>query len=297
MFRLNRKILIVFVLVAVLGAGFFYKDQAINYVLGLPQIKRPVDNFFSNVQDVTDVAKEVFTPPPLRFEKDAEGSLLSRAGVVRWTNVYREENGFLPLVENTQLNYAAVEKLNDMFDGQYFAHVSPLGLGVSHWVDRAGYEYLIIGENLALGNFENDGELVQAWMDSPGHRENILNSKYKEIGVATGKGDFEGKETWLAVQVFARPVSDCPQPSIQLESKIRIYETNITKTESSLMTLKTQIEAISIRKRSLWDSYNKLAEQYNALVAQYSTLVEELGVMIEVYNVQARELNNCVNNL
>ena len=290
MFKVNKKLIAVLLLFSVLGAGYFYKDRVVNYIFGLPQIKKPIEIFFS---DVENVAKEVFTPPPLRVEKEVETTLLTRNGIVLWTNIHRAENGLVPLSENTRLVYAAVEKLNDMFENQYFAHVSPAGLGVTHWVDRAGYEYLIVGENLALGNFEDDADLVQAWMDSPGHRKNILGN-YTEIGAATGRGIFEGRQTWLAVQVFGRPVSDCPQPSVQLQSEINIYETNIKSTENSLTFLKIQIERIAPARRAFKEDYSELVNEYNALVAQYNGLVEEFQTMIEEYNGQVKEFNNCV---
>lgn len=292
--EVNKKLIVVFLLVAVFGTGYFYKDEITDYVFGFSQIKKPIDDFF---YDVEDVAREVFTPPPLRVENNEDGSLLSRGGIFRWTNVQREENGLDSLLENTQLNYAAVEKLNDMFNGQYFAHVSPDELGVNHWVSRAGYEYLVVGENLALGNFDGDEDLVQAWMDSPGHRENILNEKYTEIGIAAGEGIFEGEETWLAVQVFGRPSSDCPQPSTQLKYKIEAYETNISSTERSITLLKKEIESISPKGRVFKSDYNKLVNEYNALVSTYNGLIGEVEEMIKDYNDEARAFNRCVSNL
>ena len=116
------------------------------------------------------------------------------------------------LLENTKLDQSAELKAQDMLKNQYFAHTSPSGMAVGNLAEKVGYEFIAIGENLALGNFENDEALVQAWMDSPGHRANILNSRYQEIGVAVLKGVFEGRTTWLAVQHFGLPLSVCPSP-------------------------------------------------------------------------------------
>ena len=55
-------------------------------------------------------------------------------------------------------------------------------------------------------------------MNSPGHRANILNGKFTQIGVAVGRGTFEDHEVWIGVQVFARPLSDCPQPNAALKA-------------------------------------------------------------------------------
>ena len=67
---------------------------------------------------------------------------------------------------------------------------------------RSNYPYLAAGENLALGDFKNANELVAAWMASPGHRANILNGVYRDIGVATGFDAFEGRKTIIVVQIF-----------------------------------------------------------------------------------------------
>ncbi len=295
MFKINKKLLVVFLLIAALGAaGYFFKDKAINYILGYSDIKEPISGVFSNVQNV---AKEVFTPPPLMGKQDSGAGTLSKEGVIELTNARRAENNLPPLEENTKLNYAAVEKLNDMFNNQYFAHVSPDNLGVSHWAGDAGYDYLVIGENLALGNFADDADLVQAWMNSEGHRENILNEKYTDIGVAVGEGIFEGKKTWLAVQEFGRPISDCPQPDGELKLKIEAYERNISQTESSLNLLKIQVESIKPQRSALKNSYNELVDKYNALVVQYNSLVEEVKKMVDEYNGEVRNFNSCVNNL
>ena len=105
-----------------------------------------------------------------------------------------------------------------MFEKEYFEHKSPSGIGASDIAHDVGYEFILVGENIALGNFDGDEALVQAWMDSPGHRANILNKRYTEIGIAAEKGLYQGKMMWLAVQIFARPMSLCQNPN-QLTKK------------------------------------------------------------------------------
>ena len=58
-------------------------------------------------------------------------------------------------------------------------------------------------------------------MASPGHRANILNSRFIDIGVAVKEGEYQGKETWLAVQEFGEPLSDCPSPSTDLRFQLK----------------------------------------------------------------------------
>ena len=120
-------------------------------------------------------------------------TVLSQNDVIDLTNKARATYGSLPaLKENSKLDFSAEKKLQDMFMKQYFEHVSPSGIGVGDLANQISYEYIVIGENLALGNFKDDQALVDAWMASPAHRANILNKHYTEIGVAVGKGTFEG---------------------------------------------------------------------------------------------------------
>ena len=183
-----------------------------------------------------EMPRNVISPPPLRREisSPSPASTLTRFGVIFQTNSQRAENGLLPLSENALLNSAAAAKLQDMFFGQYFAHVAADGTDAAKFASEAGFEFLIIGENLALGNFENDAALVQVWMDSPGHRANILHPKYLGIGAAVGRGMFEGRQTWLAVQIFGVSAAVCSQPDAVLRQTIENLEIELKMLENEL---------------------------------------------------------------
>jgi len=172
---------------------------------------------------IQEVEKQIVTPPPLRAIEEAPESFLTQAGVIKRTNLQREKYGLPPLKESPELNASAVIKTQDMLAKQYVSHLSPLGEGVADLVKRVGYQFIDLGENLALGNFQDDEILVQGWMDSPGHQANILSLQYQEIGAAVLRGELEGKITWLAVQHFGLPLAACPQPSEAILAKI---ETN-----------------------------------------------------------------------
>lgn len=144
-------------------------------------------------------------PSPLRVSLDQPAGILSIAGLLSATNQHRIRNNLPTLSLNPALTQAANYKLDDMLELQYFNHVSPSGQDLAAIVDSFHYEYLAIGANLALGNFTDNVGLIQAWMDSPGHRANILNPAYTNIGLAVKPGMFEGKPAWLAVQIFAPP--------------------------------------------------------------------------------------------
>jgi len=103
------------------------------------------------------------------------------------------------------LEQAAQLKANDMALKSYFAHVSPDGVEPWHWFREAGYKYVYAGENLAV-NFSDSVDVNNAWLNSPTHRANIMNDKFTEIGIATSKGFYKGRETIFVVQMFGRPV-------------------------------------------------------------------------------------------
>jgi hypothetical protein len=115
------------------------------------------------------------------------------------------------------LSEAARQKAGDMFAFNYWAHVSPSGRTPWAFFTDVGYKYQYAGENLAR-DFRDPGAVVNAWMNSPSHRENIVNSKYQEIGVAVVDGTLQGVETALVVQLFGTPYgSVASKPQVQPE--------------------------------------------------------------------------------
>lgn len=132
--------------------------------------------------------------------------------IVTETNKTRAVNNLPPLESNSQLDLAASEKLTNMIAGNYFAHTSPQGVTPWYWIEKSGYNYSHAGENLALGFLRAD-QTVSAWMDSPSHRANIMNSNYKEIGVATGKAEINGTSGTIVVQMFGKLITSATLPS------------------------------------------------------------------------------------
>lgn len=134
-------------------------------------------------------------------------------------NGIRQGNNLSPLSLNQKLSSAASGKASDMLSKNYWAHFAPDG-STSPWqfIKGAGYNYLYAGENLAKG-FTNSSDVVTAWMNSPTHRDNILSSKYKDIGFAIVEGKLQGEDTVLVVEMFGAttyPVI-ANQPEVKLE--------------------------------------------------------------------------------
>lgn len=136
-------------------------------------------------------------------------STILPAVVTDATNKARVSEGQAPLVRNAFLDEAARLKAEDMAKNSYFAHWSPTGVSPWHWFDEAGYSYTHAGENLAV-HFTDSSEVVEAWLDSPTHRANILSGNYSEIGIGTAEGKYEGYDTVFVVQMFGTPAMAAP---------------------------------------------------------------------------------------
>lgn len=133
------------------------------------------------------------------------------------TNLKRQENGLPPLVLNGQLSQAAAGKAQDMITKNYWAHIAPDGLTPWAFINGAGYRYIHAGENLARG-FTTSGDVVNAWMESPGHRDNILSKNYTEVGFAILSGTLTGEETVLVVEMLgSRTGTVASAPSVPVE--------------------------------------------------------------------------------
>ena len=125
--------------------------------------------------------------------------------LVTLTNQKRAESGLSALRLNSQLSEAAAGKARDMFTKGYWAHTAPDGVTPWDFINGAGYTYTVAGENLAK-NFSNSSGVVDAWMNSSSHRENILRGQYEDIGFAVVNGVLNGEETPLVVQMFGKQV-------------------------------------------------------------------------------------------
>jgi hypothetical protein len=126
---------------------------------------------------------------------------ISTQDLLKYTNIKRQANGLAPLVLNSELSHAASQKAKDMFAKNYWAHVAPDGTTPWVFIKDSGYQYLYAGENLARG-FNTSSDVVDAWMKSPTHRENLLSPHYTDIGFAVASGSLTGSDTVLVVQEF-----------------------------------------------------------------------------------------------
>lgn len=118
--------------------------------------------------------------------------------VFELANGERTSQGLSPLARNSLLDAAGLRHAQDMRANNFFDHTGSDGSDVSVRATDAGYTWTMIGENIGMGSVSPE-DMMDGWMNSPGHRANILNPDFTELGVAI---DEQGPTLW--VQVFGR---------------------------------------------------------------------------------------------
>ncbi len=122
--------------------------------------------------------------------------------VVRLVNVERLKHGLQALTENWELSRIARYKSADMAAKNYFSHTSPTYGSPFRMMESFGIKYSSAGENIAMGQ-RTPQEVMTGWMNSSGHRANILSPSYTQIGVGLAKNQ-SGKAYWT--QMFIKPL-------------------------------------------------------------------------------------------
>ena len=157
-------------------------------------------------------------------------------------------------------------------------------------VQSFGYDYIITGENLILGNFKNEKEVVSNWMASLGHRANILNNRYTEIGVSIIKGTYEGETVWIGVQEFGLPLSTCSKPNEALKNNIEYNKNELDRLSLQIDEKKEEINSTN----SKFAHYSQMIDDYNRLVENYNLLAEQTKQLVSQYNNEVNNFNQCV---
>jgi hypothetical protein len=124
--------------------------------------------------------------------------------IISLTNDERTQAGLNTLTENAQLTSAAEAKAQAILASQTFDHTIN-GKKFSSWIKATGYQYRMVGENLAIDFVTSEG-VMRAWMDSPEHRANLLENSYTDIGIGIAEGKFDGENTIVVAQLFGNPL-------------------------------------------------------------------------------------------
>lgn len=139
---------------------------------------------------------------------------MSASALLQDTNAQRIQAGLGALALNNQLSQAAQDKANDMVARDYWSHTTPEGKQPWQFMSAAGYSYQLAGENLAYG-FATSSDTVAGWMNSAGHRANILKAGYIDVGFGIANSpNFQGTgEETVVVAMYAAPVIKAAAPA------------------------------------------------------------------------------------
>ncbi len=240
----------------------------------------------------------VNNPAPDIYVPDLNTSIigLDAGQILFWTNVERKNNSadLVNLKENSVLKNIALIRVKDMFANSYFAHNSPSGDNASKEAEKNGYTYITIGENIALGNFDGSRGLLTSWMNSPGHKANILNNIYTEIGVYAEKGIYKGHDVWIAAQIFGKSLSGCKQPDNLLADKIAKYKVSAEGFLNNIKNLDIELKTLNATDTQIYNT--KVAER-NTLASLYNNLAKEIKASVAEYNKQAANFNSCIKTI
>lgn len=150
------------------------------------------------------------------------------------TNGQRAANGVANLSINSKLNSAAQSKANDMTSRDYWSHNTPEGNAPWTFMDSAGYDYQKAGENLAYG-FASSTDTITGWMNSPGHKANMLDSGFTEVGFGfANSSNFNnsGPET-VVVAMYGKPQVESAQTPAPAPTPAPTTPTPTTTTPAS----------------------------------------------------------------
>jgi hypothetical protein len=176
----------------------------------------------------------ILSPWNLVKNKDvlAYATNVSTGGLLNETNKQRLANKKSALTINTSLNQAAQAKADDMAKRNYWSHNTPENNEPWVFITMSGYEYHKAGENLAYG-FADDSQIVKGWMNSPSHRDNLLDELFSEVGFGyTNAPNFTDKgPVTITVAMYASPASK----TVPTTANSKTQQESITNTNSSTL--------------------------------------------------------------
>lgn len=217
------------------------------------------------------------------------GTDINRATIISLTNQERTSRGVAALTESSLLDQSAEMKADHMFTHDYWAHFAPDGTSPWYFYNQVGYKYAWAGENLAR-DFSTSAGVVAGWMASQGHRDNLLNPNFSEIGIGVQNGTLEGEQTTLVVQHFGKALGTSTQVS-QNSSKTTATPVTIEdkfdskkETAATEATVSANVSEIQERIASAMTpfSFDLTAFWQNLGLGQKTTLVL-LAILLAVF--------------
>lgn len=164
----------------------------------------PLDQLIDRIPSLTRIGREPPSAPDGDTSAQSATTAEMEALVYDRINKIRQQEGLNPLQPNGALAEVARQYSQRMAEEDFFGHVSPTGDSPGERVSKANLLYWVVGENLFTSTNAPDPAplAVQSWLDSPGHRANIVRSSFTETGI----GVWQRGNTYYFTQLFMRPL-------------------------------------------------------------------------------------------
>lgn len=184
----------------------YSKDRYISLVEGLELLREQTEDlapeFWSKTSGLALMGVMLTMVVGFSNPSKSHATGYSSNEVISLVNEYREKKNLESLNPNEKLTQAAIARAQDMLKKDYWSHSGPSGESAWQFIEEEGYRYSMAGENLAKG-YSNASKMNEDLINSVTHKENIVDPKFEDIGVAVIEGELQGKKVTLVVQLFA----------------------------------------------------------------------------------------------
>jgi hypothetical protein len=226
------------------------------------------------------------TPPFSEIKLDKLFAQLTQENILLQVNPVRQEEGILELRVNKKLERAAKLKAEDMINRGYFSHMDPDGQKPWVWLERENYDYAAAGENLAI-DFYEPKDVVFAWLNSPTHAKNILNSYFTDIGIGVAKGKINGQEAIVVVMFLGKEMTPNLQSAVMKKPQVILATASPDK-----LIVETKVDEKILEKENLIlsnngnflpkiESYNQKSTEVKFFIA--SNLIYKIRLVLTIF--------------
>jgi len=225
----------------------------------------------------------------IAYPDPAQLAAIVSSRMVDLINISRKENGIEALKTNEILAMSAQLKGQDMINRQYFAHDTPDGRKPWQFIDRNNFDYIYAGENLAM-DFTSAEVVHSAFMKSPSHQRNILNPKYKEVGIAVINGKMNNKNTILLVEFFGTKRGDSSTLASATTNPTVATKPSVASTPTVPTTIKPTVPVQAVEPNPIQNAEN----DSDKIPAAEPTVPNSQPVQAEVMGeeISLEDLNN-----
>ncbi len=218
------------------------------------------------------------------------GTDINKDKIIELTNQERSSRGLGTLKENSLLNQAATLKGQDMFAKDYWAHFAPDGTSPWYFFKQVGYNYTWAGENLAR-DFSTSAGVIAGWMASQGHRDNMLNPNFTDIGISVQNGTLQGDQTTLVVEHLGQTDSTSPAAAATSKTSKTVAANPVIIKESysqdekkpNTATVSADIKKVNEKIASAVTTGVNLDTFWKNLTIGQKTTVVLLGILLSLF--------------